>query len=83
MTRRFNRRALTAFALIAGASLLQGCVYAPYPGYGYAAPYAAPAYAAPAYGYPAYGGGYGGAVVVGGGGGGWHGGGGGWGGDRR
>lgn len=71
-----NRRTLAAILLIVGAGMLQGCVYAPYPGaYG---PY--PAYGG--YPYPAYGD-YGSPVVVEGGwGGGYYGGGGGGGGYR-
>jgi hypothetical protein len=37
MTRWFNRRTLTAILLVAGAVMLQGCVYdpsGPYPAYG-------------------------------------------------
>jgi hypothetical protein len=67
MIRRFYRRSLAAILLIAGAAMLQGCVYGPYapgayPGY---ASYGYPAYGYPGYAYPAYGGG----VVVGPGGG--------------
>lgn len=77
MNRPFNRRILTAAALIAGAAMLEGCAYNPYtgtydpccayPAYGYG--YGYPAYNG--YAYPAYaygGGGYSSAVVVGGGG---------------
>ena len=54
--------------LLAAASLLGGCYYAPYPGYAYGYGYGYPGYAYPA-AYPGY---YGpgpfvGAVVVGGG----------------
>ena len=68
MIRSFMRRALTTTALIAGAAMLQGCVYDPatggyypccaYPAYGYGQPaYGSPGYgyAQPAYSYPAYG----------------------------
>jgi hypothetical protein len=91
MSRSIIRRTLTATLLIAGAAMLQGCVYDPNTGGYYpccASPAPAYGYGYPGYGYgyPAYGygGGYGGAVVVGGGWGGgyYHGGGwgGGWGG---
>jgi hypothetical protein len=66
MIRQSARRALTAILLIAGAAMLQACVYDPYAG-GYVPCCAYPAYGA--YGYPAYGG-----VVVEGGGGYYHGG---------
>jgi hypothetical protein len=53
MTRWCNRRTMTTILLIAGAAILQGCVYAPYPGaYG-----SYPGYGG--YGYQAYGGYYG------------------------
>jgi peptidoglycan/LPS O-acetylase OafA/YrhL len=55
MIRWFHRRWLAAIVLIAGAAVLQGCVYGPYGGY----PGYAPGYGYPGYGYPA-----GGAVVV-------------------
>jgi len=77
MTRWCNRRTLTAILVIVGAGMLQGCVYAPYPGAygsypasGYNGYPAYEGYGYPAYGaysYPAYGGYYGGTVVVGGG----------------
>jgi hypothetical protein len=69
MSRWFNRRTLTAVLLIAGAAVLQGCVYDPNTGGYYpCCTYPAYGYGYPAYGYPAYGY-YGGGVVVGGGGG--------------
>src|SRR5271165_5692808 len=78
-----NRRTRSAILLILGAGVLQGCVYAPYPGTSgqYPANGGYPDPASGGYGYPAYGAygypyGYGGNVVVGGGwGGGYYGGG--------